>query len=329
MMVVALKESIMGTMKMMQGDDNHGGSVVLEGGEVVVGEGEVLEEEEEEGVELPGFRFHPTDEELVTFYLRRKVAGKRLSIEIIKEMDIYKHEPSDLPKTSTVGGGDKEWYFFCLRGRKYRNSVRPNRVTGAGFWKATGIDRPIHGSAGIVGLKKSLVYYRGSAGKGVKTEWMMHEFRLPPNTAVNSSPCFQEAEVWTICRIFKRSVIYKKHPQQQQQHIAAAAPPPQQQQDSSSGVTGCGSLESSDCTGEYAGNYEYTMNNNSMPAPAPASGGAYYGGGQQQYFQQGMQWNDGGAMQQPVSDGDVWDDDIGRMVMELTDPSVFYDCTYA
>lgn len=81
--------------------------------------------------------------------------------------------------------GDKECYFFCLRGRKYKNSIRPNRVTGSGFWKATGIDRPIY-SAGerasdCIGLKKSLVYYRGSAGKGTKTDWMMHEFRLPPS----------------------------------------------------------------------------------------------------------------------------------------------------
>jgi hypothetical protein len=66
------------------------------------------------------------------------------------------------------GAGDKEdWYFFCLRGRKYRNSIRPNRVTGSGFWKATGIDKPIH----------------GSAGRGTKTDWMMHEFRLPSSTA--------------------------------------------------------------------------------------------------------------------------------------------------
>ena len=81
--------------------------------------------------------------------------------------------------------GDKEWYFFCRRGRKYRNSIRPNRVTGSGFWKATGIDRPIHSTGGegceCIGLKKSLVYYRGNAGKGTKTEWMMHEFRLPTN----------------------------------------------------------------------------------------------------------------------------------------------------
>jgi hypothetical protein len=64
------------------------------------GEEEVVlvgDEEEGEDLVLPGFRFHPTDEELVTFYLRRKVAGKRLSIEIIKEFDIYKHDPWDLP----------------------------------------------------------------------------------------------------------------------------------------------------------------------------------------------------------------------------------------
>jgi len=57
----------------------------------------VLVGDEEEEDMLPGFRFHPTDEELVTFYLRRKVAGKRLSIEIIKDFDIYKHDPWDLP----------------------------------------------------------------------------------------------------------------------------------------------------------------------------------------------------------------------------------------
>ena len=85
-------------------------------------------------------------------------------------------------EVSTVG--DKEWYFFCIRGRKYRNSIRPNRVTGSGFWKATGIDKPIYSVQEpheCIGLKKSLVYYRGSAGKGTKTDWMMHEFRLPPN----------------------------------------------------------------------------------------------------------------------------------------------------
>lgn len=85
--------------------------------------------------------------------------------------------------------GEKEWYFFCPRDRKYRNSARPNRVTGAGFWKATGTDRPIYSSEGskCIGLKKSLVFYKGRAAKGIKTDWMMHEFRLPSLTHPPSS----------------------------------------------------------------------------------------------------------------------------------------------
>ncbi|KAF9682844.1 hypothetical protein SADUNF_Sadunf05G0150400 [Salix dunnii] len=165
---------------------------------------------------LPGFRFHPTDEELVGFYLRRKVEKKPSSIELIKQIDIYKYDPWDLPKASTVG--EKECYFFCIRGRKYRNSVRPNRVTRSGFWKATGIDKPIYSvreTQECIGLKKSLVYYRGSAGKGTKTDWMMHEFRLPPDGKTSNplSPMntAQEAEVWTLCRILKRIPSYKKY----------------------------------------------------------------------------------------------------------------------
>ncbi|GAV64117.1 NAM domain-containing protein [Cephalotus follicularis] len=176
-------------------------------------------EGDDDDVPLPGFRFHPTDEELVGFYLRRKVDNKPMSIEIIKQIDIYKHEPWDLPKPSSEG--DNEGYFFCKRGRKYRNSVRPNRVTGSGFWKATGIDKPVYSLGGqgcaSIGLKKTLVYYRGSAGKGTKTDWMMHEFRLPAkdeatNTNLSNAKSIpQEAEVWTICRIFKRNTSHRKY----------------------------------------------------------------------------------------------------------------------
>ncbi|XP_068337055.1 transcription factor JUNGBRUNNEN 1-like [Pyrus communis] len=176
--------------------------------------------EDEEEVMLPGFRFYPTDEELVGFYLKRKVEKRAIRMELIKQIDIYKYDPWDLPKASSVG--DNECYFFCRRGRKYRNSVRPNRVTGSGFWKATGIDKPINSVKDpleCIGLKKSLVYYRGSAGKGTKTDWMMNEFRLPPNGHGKNAKFLkakvdvtqEEAEVWTLCRIFKRIPSYKKY----------------------------------------------------------------------------------------------------------------------
>ena len=45
----------------------------------------------------PGFRFHPTDEELVAYYLKRKINGHKIELEIIPEVDLYKCEPWDLP----------------------------------------------------------------------------------------------------------------------------------------------------------------------------------------------------------------------------------------
>lgn len=44
----------------------------------------------------PGFRFHPTDEELVDYYLRKKMASKRIDLDVIKDVDLYKIEPWDL-----------------------------------------------------------------------------------------------------------------------------------------------------------------------------------------------------------------------------------------
>nr|UBT01691.1 NAC transcription factor 87 [Litchi chinensis] len=45
----------------------------------------------------PGFGFHPTDEELVSYYLKGKVINKPFHFNIIEEIDIYKIEPWDLP----------------------------------------------------------------------------------------------------------------------------------------------------------------------------------------------------------------------------------------
>ncbi|WVZ12390.1 hypothetical protein V8G54_016920 [Vigna mungo] len=76
--------------------------------------------------------------------------------------------------------GEKEWYFYVPRDRKYRNGDRPNRVTTSGYWKATGADRMIRTeNFRSIGLKKTLVFYSGKAPKGIRTSWIMNEYRLP------------------------------------------------------------------------------------------------------------------------------------------------------
>lgn len=43
-----------------------------------------------------GFRFHPTEEELVDHFLKKKLQGKDFD-DIIPAIDILKWEPWDLP----------------------------------------------------------------------------------------------------------------------------------------------------------------------------------------------------------------------------------------
>ncbi|KAI3445527.1 hypothetical protein Pfo_002192 [Paulownia fortunei] len=163
------------------------------------------QDEHEDDMVMPGFRFHPTEEELVEFYLRRKVEGKRFNVELITFLDLYRYDPWELPALAAIG--EKEWYFYVPRDRKYRNGDRPNRVTTSGYWKATGADRMIRSeNFRSIGLKKTLVFYSGKAPKGIRTSWIMNEYRLPQHETER----LQKAEI-SLCRVYKRAGV-EDHP---------------------------------------------------------------------------------------------------------------------
>lgn len=150
----------------------------------------------------PGFRFHPTDEELVRYYLRRKVCGKPFRFDAISDVDVYKVEPWDLPGLSRLRSRDLEWYFFSVLDKKYGNGSRTNRATEKGYWKTTGKDRVVYHRSQQVGMKKTLVYHSGRAPKGERTNWVMHEYRLIDQELQNAG-IVQDA--FFLCRIFHKS----------------------------------------------------------------------------------------------------------------------------
>ncbi|XP_016467787.2 NAC domain-containing protein 78 [Nicotiana tabacum] len=150
----------------------------------------------------PGFRFHPTDEELVRYYLRRKIIGKPLRFDAISEIDIYKVEPWDLPGMSRLKTRDLEWYFFSMLDKKHGNGAKTNRATKRGYWKTTGKDRAVHHKSKVVGMKKTLVYHSGRAPKGQRTNWVMHEYKLI-DEELDKAGIAQDAFV--LCRIFQKS----------------------------------------------------------------------------------------------------------------------------
>lgn len=79
---------------------------------------------------------------------------------------------------SCLRNGDLKWYFFCPREKKYASGSRMKRTTEFGFWKTTGNDRSVHYEGEVVGKIKTLIFHRGQASKGERTNWVMHEYRL-------------------------------------------------------------------------------------------------------------------------------------------------------
>lgn len=118
-----------------------------------------------------------------------------MSIELTRLSCIFTAEISIL-KT-----GDRQWFFFSPRERKYPNAARSNRGTKHGYWKATGKDRKITCNSRDVGVKKTLVFYKGRAPSGERTDWVMHEYTMDEDE-LQRCPV---KDYYALCKVFKKS----------------------------------------------------------------------------------------------------------------------------
>ncbi|XP_044511963.1 protein NTM1-like 9 isoform X2 [Mangifera indica] len=141
-----------------------------------------------------GLRFRPTDEEVFNYYLMHKISGHHEQVEFIREIDICKYEPWDLPALSTIKTIDLQWFFFCPQGW--------NRATNTGYWSETGGDQKIESGNKLIGMKKTLVYHFGRAPQGRRSSrWWMYEYRA---TSKHLDGTLPGQSPFVLCRLFRK-----------------------------------------------------------------------------------------------------------------------------
>ncbi|XP_057967874.1 NAC domain-containing protein 90-like [Malania oleifera] len=206
----------------------------------------------------PGFRFYPTEEELVLFYLinkldehehvqRQQQQLSQVFDRIIPVVDIYDSNPWDLPKYAgeLCQRDPEQWFFFIPMQEREARGGRPNRLTDSGYWKATGCPGYVYSSNNrVIGVKRTMVFYQGRAPAGMKTEWKMNEYKAidhgdqaataaaaaaaastaPPACSVpstsNAAPKLRHE--FSLCRLYKKSKTLRAFDRRPAGFVAAA-----------------------------------------------------------------------------------------------------------
>ncbi|CAN7121801.1 unnamed protein product [Brassica rapa subsp. narinosa] len=153
-----------------------------------------------------GFRFYPTEDELIAFYLRNQLEGRNDDSmhRVIPVLDVFEVEPSHLPNVAgeRCRGDAEQWFFFVPRQEREARGGRPNRTTDSGYWKATGSPGPVISKDNrMIGVKKTMVFYTGKAPTGRKTKWKMNEYKAVDET-VNFSTIPKLRHEFSLCRVY-------------------------------------------------------------------------------------------------------------------------------
>ncbi|XP_057453424.1 NAC domain-containing protein 83-like [Lotus japonicus] len=127
---------------------------------------------------LPGYKFDPTDEVLVNFYLKRRAFAQPLPVQIIPNFNVFQTEPWGLPGGDGNIFNERKCFFYNTMGRDLESL--DIRIAGSGQWKVVekGKCIPIRQNNEVIGKKNTLIFWELQGASAKMTKWVMHEFRL-------------------------------------------------------------------------------------------------------------------------------------------------------
>ncbi|GFY87140.1 hypothetical protein Acr_05g0007790 [Actinidia rufa] len=125
------------------------------------------------GMKFPiGYRFDPTSQQLLKYYLKPKVYSRPLPAQVILEFDAFQTNPWDLP------GDCKEKSLGVGRLREKEVRVVDNE------------------SDQVIGVKRSLIFCEKK--RTLKHQWVMKEYRLV------KSEMGMQLEDWVVCKVYQK-----------------------------------------------------------------------------------------------------------------------------
>ncbi|KAL1566314.1 NAC domain-containing protein 83-like [Salvia divinorum] len=162
---------------------------------IVWRESSVVEEE----LKLPaGWRFDPTDEELVQFYLSKKVGSEPLPAKVLKEIDahhFYQHHPKNLVHDSERPLQD---YFLIHGDEFFHGKIDKVKLVGegnVGSWRSLGKEEEVvDENRNVIAFKIHSTFF---SSKSKRTHWKMQLYRLPASNNLEDSG----REEWVVARI--------------------------------------------------------------------------------------------------------------------------------
>ncbi|KAK1435048.1 hypothetical protein QVD17_00807 [Tagetes erecta] len=156
------------------------------------------------------YRFYPTEEELISFYLLNKLQNRRTHNfhRVIPVVNVYEHNPRYLPKLAgeLCQRDTEQWFFFVPRQEREEHGRRPSRTTDTGYWKATGSPTYVYSSGNkVIGVKKTMVFYEGKSRMVKKTIWKMNEYRAIEEETTDGNNEFVVRKLrheLSLCRVY-------------------------------------------------------------------------------------------------------------------------------